>query len=106
MTEAVRVRDCACPGEPHSEEGDIVFLASTLPAEGGIVAEQQMSDVQDVETLTRRWLITFVRYGATGWNLHDEDGPTPFDVEVLLADWALARPVALRVVVVNTLSSL
>ena len=96
MTESVRVRDCACPGTPHEEEGDIVFLASKLPAEGGIVAEQQMSDVQDVETLTRRWLITFVRYGATGWNLHDESGPTPFDVEDLLADWALARPVALR----------
>lgn len=96
MAEFVRVRDCACPGTPHSEEGDGVFLATTLPAEGGIVAEQQMGEARDTDVLTRLWLVTFVRYGAQGWNLHDEEGPTPFDVEVLLADWALARPVALR----------
>jgi hypothetical protein len=96
MTEPVRVRDCACPGTPHDEEGDVVFLASKLPAEGGIVAEQQMSGAKDDDDITRKWLITFVRYGATGWNLQDENGPTPFDVEDLLADWALARPVALR----------
>jgi hypothetical protein len=95
MTEFVRVRDCACPGTPH-EEGDGVFLATSLSAEGGIVAEQQMGETRDVDELTRRWLITFVRYGAKDWNLQDEDGPRPFDVEELLADWALARPVALR----------
>lgn len=96
MAEFVRVRDCACPETPHAEEGDGVFLASTLPAEGGIVAEQQMGESRDVEDLTRKWLITFVRYGATGWNFIDENGPTPFSVDDLLADWALARPVALR----------
>lgn len=96
MTEFVRVRECACPGTPHSEEGDGVFLAPTLPAEGGIVAEQQMGESRDVDDLTRKWLITFVRYGAQGWNFLDESGPTPFSVEDLLADWALARPVALR----------
>lgn len=92
----VRVRDCACPGTPHADEGDGVFIAETLPAEGGIAAEQQMSDSADVEDLTRRWLVTFVRYGATGWNLVDEEGDVPFSVDDLLADWALARPVAIR----------
>ena len=92
----VRVRDCACPDTPHAEEGDGVFIADTLPAEGGIVAEQQMGEATDTDVLTRLWLITFVRYGAKGWNFQDEDGPVPFDVEALLADWALARPVALR----------
>lgn len=91
----VRVRDCACPGSPH-EEGDGVFLSSTLSAEGGIAAEQQMGEIRDVDQLTQKWLVTFVRYGAQGWNFLDEDGPVPFDVEDLLADWGLARPVALR----------
>lgn len=95
-TEFVRVRDCACPDHPHAEEGDGVFLSTTLPAEGGIVAEQQISDSRDVDVLTQKWLITFVRYGAQGWNFQDENGPVPFDVEDLLADWVLARPVALR----------
>jgi hypothetical protein len=95
--ERVRVRDCACPGTPHAEEGDAVFLLPTLPAEGGIAAEQDMNATRDTDELTRRWLITFTRYGATGWTLTDEDGDAvPFDVDTLLADWALARPVAIR----------
>jgi hypothetical protein len=94
--EEVRVRDCACPGTPH-EEGDIVFLASTLSAEGGIAAEQDMASTRDSEELTRKWLISFVRFGARGWNLLDEEGlDVPFDVDDLLADWAIARPVAIR----------
>lgn len=94
-TEFVRVRDCACPDTPH-EEGDGVLLSTTLSAEGGIVAEQQMGKFRDVDALTTAWLVTFVRYGAQGWNILDESGPVPFDVEDLLADWALARPVAVR----------
>ena len=95
-TEFVRVRDCACPDSPHAEEGDGVLLSTTLPAEGGIAAEQLVSEVKDYNLLTQKWLVTFVRYGAQGWNLQDDDGPVPFDVEDLLADWALARPVAIR----------
>lgn len=95
LDEHVRVRDCACPGTPH-EEGDFVYLAPTLSAEGGIAAEQDMTSTRDSDELTRKWLITFVRFGARGWNLVDEDGDVPFDVDDLLADWAIARPVALR----------
>jgi hypothetical protein len=95
--EEIRVRDCACPNTPHGEEGDIVFLAPTLSAEGGIAAEQDMASTRDSEELTRKWLISFVRFGARGWNLLDEDGSeVPFDVDALLADWAIARPVAIR----------
>jgi hypothetical protein len=88
---AVKVKDC-----PEHEEGHSVFLAPTLPLDGGITAEQDMfAALGDERLLTRLWLKTFVTYGATGWDLHDEEGaPLPFDVEVILADWTLARPVA------------
>jgi hypothetical protein len=87
----VRVRDCACPDTPHAEEGDAIFLSPTLPALGGIVAEQQMTAATDQEKLVQDWLVTFVRYGAKDWNL-----PEPFDVEAILNDYALFRPVALE----------
>lgn len=96
----VRVRDCACPGTPHAEEGDIVYLLPTLPFDGGILAEQQMiaaAAAGDGELLNRQWLRTFLEHGATAWNLLDEDGePVPFDLAALLADWSLARPVSDR----------
>lgn len=91
MTEFVRVRDCACPDTPHEEEGDGVFLLDKLPAEGGMAAEQDMTNFgTDTDTLTRRWLLTFVRYGVSHANYE------PFSVDDLLADWAIARPVAIR----------
>lgn len=94
----VRVRDCTCPNTPHAEEGDIVFLAPTLPLDGGILAEQQFvatATIGDGDQLTRLWLRTFVEHGAVGWNLLDERGADlPFDVETIIADWRLARPVA------------
>jgi hypothetical protein len=95
----VRVRDCACPGTPHPDEGDLVYLLPMLGLDGGILAEQQMLTALPEGAnagLARRWLHTFVEYGAVGWNLIDEDGPVPFDVATLLADWRLARPVADR----------
>jgi hypothetical protein len=96
----VRVRDCACPDTPHADEGDLVYLLPTLPFDGGILAEQQMLEAAaagDGNRLNRMWLRTFLEYGATGWNLTDEDGePVPFDLDVLLADWRLSRPAADR----------
>jgi hypothetical protein len=95
----VRVRDCACPDAPHAD-GDIVYLTPTLGIDGGILAEQQMLEgirLGDDKALARMWVRTFVTHGATGWNLLDELGlPVPFDVEVILGDWRLARVVADR----------
>lgn len=91
MAEFVRVRDCACPETPHAEEGDGVFLRSTLSANGGIMAEQMLADgVKDQDDLVRRLLPPLVRSEATGANFMD-----PFDIEAILDDWRLARPVVL-----------
>lgn len=116
----VRVRDCTCPGEPHPE-GDVVYMRPTLPLAGGLEAEHDYSQAlaaviaeagpkpiggwseevreqmsRDVsERLRRRWLATYVRYGAIGWNFLDDDGdPVPFDVDAILDDYGLAQPVA------------
>lgn len=46
------------------------------------------------EMLQIRWVPVFIRGGAVGWNFLDDDGLIPFDVDVLLADYSLGRPVA------------
>lgn len=103
----VRVRDCACPDTPHPD-GDHVYILGTLPLAAGLVAEQQMLEVfaqtpvppnataADLDRIgTARmvrlrplWFETFVRHLAVAWDL-----PAPFDVDALLADYSLARPV-------------
>ncbi len=116
---AVRVRDCECPDTPH-EEGDVVYVAPTLPLAGGLQAEsdraaalaaaiatagpmpqggyseaaKESMAVYMVEQLRQKWLVTYVRYGAKDWNLIGESGPLPFSVEALVADYSLARLVA------------
>ena len=109
----VRARDCACPGSPHGDDGDIVYLKSHLPMEGGLLAEQQMQSAVSIEIklagnpespevvmramerLQLLWARTFLTHGAAGWNLVDAEGsPQPFDVEVIMADWGFARAVA------------
>jgi hypothetical protein len=102
--ERVRVRDCACPNTPHTEEGDWVSVTPTLSLEGGLAAEsdlrlanQEATDpAERGELIQRRWAITFVRYGAKGWNLVNENGGIPFSIDALLADYGLARAVADR----------
>lgn len=110
---AVRVRDC--PTGLHNGEGDWVLLAPHLSLEGGFQAEDDLVSVtadfpipegsspeagKVIEqrrntALQRRWAITFIRHGAVDWNLHDEAGDDiPFDVETLLSDYEIARPVA------------
>lgn len=91
----VRVRDCACPHTPHADTGDLVYLTPHLDIDGGVEAERDLIESKgDERVLTRRWLRTFIRHGAKGWNLTDEEGePVPFDVDVIEADWALARPI-------------
>jgi hypothetical protein len=91
---SVRVADCSCPDTPH--DGHHVFLAPTLDLDGGIRAEQAIfASKGDLDELMRLWLPIFVRYGAKDWDLCDEAGePRPFDVEAILSDFAIARPVA------------
>lgn len=102
----VRVGDCACPDTPH--EGDVVYLLPKLGLEGGTAAEFDLLFSREIEDAARstlvllaRWTVTFVRYGAVGWNRVrlDERGrpePEPFDVEALIADYAAARLIAER----------
>ena len=100
--EKVRVRDCECPNKPHNGEGDWVALAPTLSLEGGLAAEQDLRDANSIldenergASIQRRWIITFVKYGAKAWNFVDENGEErPFDIAELLNDYAIARPVA------------
>lgn len=91
----VRVRDCACPDAPHGE-GDVVYVAPTPSLQLGLEAQRDIREsLGSGSMLAERWLVTFVRYGAMGWNFLDADGePLPFDVDVLLADYTLASPVA------------
>ena len=92
----VRARDCACPGTPH-EEGDTVSLLAKLSLSGGLAAQADIiASAGDGSTLAQRWLVTYVRHGAVAWNLTDDDGPVPFDVDAILADYAFALPVADR----------
>ena len=92
----VRARDCACPGTPH-EEGDTVSLLAKLSLSGGLAAQADIiAAAGDGSTLAQRWLVTYVRHGAVAWNLVDEDGPVPFDVDAILADYSFALPVADR----------
>lgn len=94
MTDPIPVRVCECPDGTHPE-GDLVYLAPALSLEGGLQARYEHATSADGEELFRRWLRTFVRFGAVGWNFHDEQGePVPFDVDVLLADSTLGLPVA------------
>jgi hypothetical protein len=98
--EPVRVRDCSCPNKPH-EDGDIVYVSPTLPMRGGLVANRQaIARATEVASgkssnLEDDWLETFVRYGSLAWNLLDAQGDSvPFDVELILADYSMARLIA------------
>jgi hypothetical protein len=106
----VRVRGCACPGSPHAE-GDTVSLLPQLSIEGGAAAELDLVEVMNAAKegdsreasyakLLVRWTATFVRYGAVSWNWlqtgKDGPEPVPFDVELLVNDYSLARLVAGR----------
>lgn len=93
---AVRVRGCECPGTPHEADGDLVYLTPTPSLRLGLEAQKDIREaLGDGTLLAEKWLVTFVTYGAVGWNLVDEDGdPVPFDVNALLADFAISAPVA------------
>ena len=113
----VRVRDC--PDGTHPE-GDHVYLLPKLSLEGGIAARQDIAEARRVAdisnddfdgsgnpltpagraydaALIRLWMVTFCKYGAVSWELHDKDGEVwPFDIDVLLTDAELGFLVADR----------
>jgi len=100
-TVKVRVRDC--PTGLHNGEGDWVALAPTLSLDGGLAAEQDLQEmaakypdpVERASALQRKWVLTFIRYGAKDWNFHNaENEDLPFDTQALLDDYAIGRPVA------------
>ena len=99
--ERVKVRDC--PTGLHNGEGDWVALARTLPLDGGLMAEQDAhlaamhsDDATEISLeVQRRWATTFIKYGAREWNFHDENNePLDFDVQTILDDYDIARPLA------------
>jgi hypothetical protein len=92
----VRVRDCACPGTPHGEEGDIVLLAPKPSLACGLAAQGDMIQAgTDGKLLYQLWRVTYLRHGVVGWNLVDDRGkPVPLDIEELLSDYELAGPAA------------
>jgi len=101
--EQVKVREC--PTGLHNGEGDWVALAPHLSLEGGLAAEQDLQEVaakypdpvERAAVLQRRWVLTFIRHGAKGWNFHDEhDNDLDFDVQTLLDDYSIGRVVAER----------
>jgi hypothetical protein len=67
-----------------------------LDIDGGSEAESDVIEASgDERKLKRSLLRTFVTYGAKGWNIVDDAGePVPFDVGVILENWAVARLVA------------
>ena len=91
---------------PSPYQGDEVYLLPSLSLEGGAAAELDLLESQDHgdragSWLLARWTVTYVRYGAVGWNWTtlDEQGrsvPLPFDVDVLLADYSLSKEIANR----------
>lgn len=113
----VRVREC--PDGTHPE-GDTVWILPKLSLEGGIAARQDLAEVRRAFPITdgdmdekgspvtaagrawdaaliRAWMVTFCRFGAVSWDLHDPDGePWPFDVERLLTDGEIGFAVADR----------
>jgi len=99
----VRARDCECPGTPHGEDGDIVYILPKPSLDLGLAWQLDMSESADAKGAVQaalvkpRWYRTYARHGAVGWNLLDADGaPVPFDIEALLADFSLAYPAADR----------
>ena len=117
MQDLIPVRVRECPDGTHPD-GDHVFILPKLSLEGGIAARQDMTFVQerypvgkdDIDAegnfvtdagraydaaLIRAWMVTFCRYGAVSWELHDPDGPVwPFSVDRLLEDGELGYIVA------------
>lgn len=86
---------CQCPGQPHAQ--DEVYLLPRLSWEGGSAAEAVIAAALgrgDAEAVARPLVRAYLEHQVAGWNLAGPDGaPLPYDVELLLSDWSIARAV-------------
>jgi hypothetical protein len=102
----VSCRECLCSGAPGAHERDEVYLTPEPSLRLGLVAQLRITEAVrrnengvefDNEKATLDLFDAFIRYGAVGWNLLDEDGEErPFDVEAVLGDMSLGMPTADR----------
>lgn len=119
MSDLIPVWVRECPDGTHPE-GDHVYILPKLSLEGGIAARQDLAEARRLCEITtadfdakgnpltpagraydaaiiRLWMVTFCRYGAVSWELHDAGGEVwPFDVDTLLADAEIGYLVADR----------
>ena len=122
--QAVRFRDCTCPGSPHdgrdgADDGDIVYLRDHLGFVAGIEAARMMGEA--VKALDLRGFIpdgkvlpesiqaelnarmfeflgpVYLREGPLSWNVVDESGPVPMTKDALLdLPYSQGLPIANR----------
>lgn len=105
----VRFRDCECPGTPHPD-GDVVYLRPTLGFAAGAAALRAMGEAIVVVSPTGGGpkgtdpiiddsrsdeLVgpVYLREGPSGWNVVDDDGPVPYDPQVLIDNYVWGYPV-------------
>ena len=89
--QAVRFRDCSCPGTPHNgrdgaDDGDIVVLRDHLGFAAGAEALRRISESGgDINLISELVGPVYVRKGPLSWNLVDEAGPVACTEEALAA---------------------
>jgi hypothetical protein len=102
---------CPCPGKPHEEGGDTVYLAPYLGYRAGMLAEATMVRVwTNLDTSSKVPMQTekslsieaslreiYILDGVKDWTFEGEDGPVPVTEDTihewLLSNFTLARPV-------------
>ena len=67
-----RMRDCACPGTPHAEEGDGCYLRPTVSLRGGMALEAELTAaVNELQTGSgAEQLAADVMARVRVWDLH------------------------------------
>ena len=89
--QAVRFRDCTCPGTPHNgrdgaDDGDIVYLRDHLGFAAGAEALRRVIESGgDVALISELVGPVYVRKGPLSWNVVDERGPVPCTEDALSA---------------------
>lgn len=89
----VRVSECRCDGTPHPD-GDEIYLLPKLTYEGGSAATAALGKVTAVGDIDRLLGLAYLRHQAVGWNVVEDGKAVPFDLEAILADWTVAKPIA------------